>query len=127
MWDVLRKALFVWKDTLTPDWHSRSYAMDLPSTKLEYDAFDWLIVLTVHDSSDIMCVCPQKGFFGRKYVVIVDPGGYLVENAEAFLIVQQNLREDLLAGRSRETLDDFVTDVDLTVGGLIVEADVNDV
>jgi hypothetical protein len=100
--------------------------MNLPGPKLEYDALHRLILLTVHNSYDIICVPLQKVFFGREYVVIVDAGGDLVENAQALVIVQQKLWKDLLTCRSRETLDDFVTDVNLTIGGIAVEADVND-
>ncbi len=100
--------------------------MNLPGPKLEYNAFHRLILLTVHNSYDLTCVPLQKVFLGREYVVIVDPGGNLVENAKTLVIVQQKLGKDLLARRSRETLDDFVTDVNLTIGGFLVEADVND-
>lgn len=100
--------------------------MNLPSPKLEYDALHWLILLIVHNSYDIICVLLQEVFFGREYVVIVDAGGDLVENAQTLVIIQQKLRKDLLTCRSRESLDDFVTDVNLAVGGIAVEAHVND-
>ena len=100
---------------------------NLPSPKLEYDALHRLILFTVHNSYDIICVPLQKVFFGREYVVIVDAGGDLVENAQTLVIIQQKLRKDFLACRPRKTLDDFVTDVNLAIGGIAVEADVNDV
>ncbi len=101
--------------------------MNLPGPKLEYDTLHRLILLTVHNSHDIICVLFQKVFFGREYVVIVDAGGDLVENTQTLVIIQQKLRKDLLTCRSREALDDFVTDVNLTIGGITVEAHVNDV
>jgi hypothetical protein len=119
---------------LTLAWHIDTPAnkelitiiMNLPGAKLEYDALHRLILLTVHNSYDIICVPLQKGFFGREYVVIVDTSGDLVENAQTLVIIQQKLWKDLLTCRSRETLGDFVTDVNLTIGGITVEAHIND-
>jgi hypothetical protein len=99
--------------------------MNLPSPKLEHDALHRLVLLTVHDLYDIICVRLQNVVFGRKYVVVVGGGGDLVEHAQTVVIIQQKLRKDLLTCRSRETLDDFVTDVNLTIGGIGVEAHVN--
>jgi len=119
---------------LTLAWHIDAPAkkelitiiINLPGAKLEHDALHRLILLTVHNSYDIICVPLQKVFLGREYVVIVDASGDLVENAQALVIIQQKLWKDLLTCRSRETPGDFVTDVNLTIGGITVEAHVND-
>lgn len=104
--------------------------VDLPSTKVEYDTPYGMIVLifvlTLHGLDNVMCVLLEKRFFGREYVVFVDLGVDLVENAKALLIVQQKLRKALLVRRPGETLDDLVTDVNLTVRSLVVKADVDD-
>ena len=81
----------------------------------------------MHDLYDIICVPLQNVVFGREQVVVVGGGGDLVEHAQTLVIVQQKLRNNLLTSRSRETLDDFVTDVYLTIGGTGVEAHVNNV
>ena len=135
MWDVLRKALFVCKgdvstfQAVNSAWHidmpAKKDIVNLPRPKLEYDALHRLVLVTVHDLYDIICVLLQNSFFGREYVVIVDTSGDFVEDAQTFIVIQQKLRKDLLTGRSRETLDDLVTDVNLTIGGIAVEAHVN--
>lgn len=137
MWDVLRKDLFVcksnvstvqghaWLDTLAKK-ELITIIRDLPGPKLEYDALHRLILLTVHNSYDIISVLLQEVFFGGGYVVIVGVGADLVENAQTLIIIQQKLRKGPLTCRSRETLDDFLADVNLAIGGIAVEAYVND-
>lgn len=104
--------------------------MDLPGTKFENDTLDGLIVLisvsALHDSDDNIRVLHQKIVFSREEVVVVDSGD-LVINAKAVLIIQQKFREDLLVHGSRETLNDLVTDIDITVSDLVAQANVNDV
>jgi len=104
--------------------------MDLPGTKFENDTLDGLLVLisvsTLHDSNDIIRVLHEKIVFSREEVVVVDSCDLFI-NAKAVLIIQQKFRKDLLVHGSRETLNDLVTDIDITVSDLVAQANVNDV
>jgi hypothetical protein len=104
---------------------------DSPSTELEYDTLNRFLMVTfgstVHNFGNFMCVALEKIFFGREQVVLFGGSGQVIVDTKALLVIEQDSWKKFFVERSGQALGDFVVQVGLAVGSVIVQANVNNV